>query len=321
KHQAPSTKHQKPSTKNQAPKTRHPSPEVMADTVIWAALSQLLIATLHGFFGAWLAVRMVFRPRKAIIVWGIQLPFTPGMIPAERERFLTTFAQVIAERVLTVETIADELFRLGIRREMEVVSARQYAEQTGSDAFLHDIAERMVQVIEDTGNNRQVAERLDISVARGVIAAVDEKYGLLGQTVAKILVEAGLVRKVLAASLRDLAKEISQNPLSRAALLEAIAAAGHQIFPVRELKDELDGLPLVTPDLSAVDRFVISLSQRLDMERILKEQLMAFSDEMIEDLVYQAAGRELKMIIRFGAVVGFLIGLVQALLVVVSRWP
>lgn len=281
------------------------------------ALSQLGIATLHGYFGAWLAVRMVFRPRRALYVFGIRLPFTPGMIPAEREHFLNTFAHVIAERVLTVETIADEILNLGIRTEIEEVSARNYTEQTTTETFIRKISERLVRTLEDTQKNERLANRLDSTVAESVVAAASEKYGFLGKTVATILVDAGLIRKIVAASFQDIADQLSRNPLSRAALLEALAEAGQQIFPSREPTGELVAL-VSRQDVSLIDEFVLSLSRRLNIERILKEQLAALNDEMIEDMIYRAAGRELQIIIQFGALVGFGVGIVQALLVLFS---
>ncbi|MBX7219768.1 MAG: DUF445 family protein [Blastocatellia bacterium] len=283
---------------------------------VWlTALLQLVIAVLHGLAGAWLAVRMVFRPRQAWTLGGLRVPFTPGLIPSERELFLDTFARVIAERVLTVETVADEILSLGIRTELEVVSARQYSEQTNTDYFIQRITERLVDALEQTNNNEELANRLETMIARSIVDAVEEKYGPVGRSVANLLTDAGLVRKVLKVSFQEIADHLSHNPLARQALLESLSAAGKQIFPETGGPD-----PASTVQVTVMDEFVVSLSRRLNIEQILKEQLAAFSDEMIEELIYRAAGRELNMIIRFGGVVGLGVGVIQALLVVFSAW-
>ncbi len=286
---------------------------------IWiTALSQLVIATFHGLLGAWLAVRMVFRPLRPVYILGWKLPFTPGMIPSERESFLERFASVIADRVLTVETITDEIVNLGIQSEIHAVSALHYAEQTASEDFLTSLAQRFVGVLGDERNAEPISRRVNQGLSAIVVNEVGEKYGFVGKIIANRLIETGLIRKILTLSLKDIARQLSLNPVAHDAMVEAITAVGQQMFTTStgEFK-----LPTAGPDqeMTVVDDFVKSLSRRLDIERILREQLDGLSNEMIEDMVYRAAGRELNMIIRFGAFVGFGIGLVQAGLVLLGR--
>lgn len=290
---------------------------------LWlTALSQLVIATVHGLLGAWLAVRMVFRPLKPVYIFGWKLPFTPGMIPAERESFLERFAGVIADRVLTVETITDEIVNLGIQSEIQAVSAHHYNEQTTSEDFLTSLAQRFVGVLEDERNAEPISRRVNENLSAIVVAQVGEKYGFIGKIIANRLIETGLIKKILTLSLKDIARQLSLNPVSRDAMVNAITAVGQQVFSGTATgTGEYKPLPSTGPDqeMTVVDDFVKSLSRRLDIERIMREQLDGFSNEMIEDLVYRAAGRELNMIIRFGAFVGFGIGIIQAGLVLLGN--
>jgi uncharacterized membrane protein YheB (UPF0754 family) len=57
---------------------------------------------------------------------------------------------------------------------------------------------------------------------------------------------------------------------------------------------------------------VQSLGRRLNIETLLRTQLERLTDQMIEELIYRAAGRELRMIVRFGALVGLGVGILQA---------
>ena len=63
-------------------------------------LSPLLVATLHGYGAAWLAVKMLFRPRRPLHLFGWRIPLTPGMLPKERAHFIEALSTVIAERLL-----------------------------------------------------------------------------------------------------------------------------------------------------------------------------------------------------------------------------
>ena len=45
-----------------------------------------IIGGIIGLITNGIAIRMLFRPLKAIKVWGLTLPFTPGLIPKEKPR-------------------------------------------------------------------------------------------------------------------------------------------------------------------------------------------------------------------------------------------
>ncbi|MGH9945954.1 MAG: DUF445 domain-containing protein [Pyrinomonadaceae bacterium] len=77
--------------------------------IIWVQMALLVIfATVHGYAGAWLAVRMLFRPRKPFKLLGLTL-FPQGMIPRHRDRLATAIGKAVGEELVSQETIMDEL--------------------------------------------------------------------------------------------------------------------------------------------------------------------------------------------------------------------
>jgi uncharacterized membrane protein YheB (UPF0754 family) len=68
----------------------------------------LLFATVHGYIGAWLAVRMLFRPRKPFKLLGLTL-FPQGMIPRHRDRLAQAIGKAVGEELVSQETIMEEL--------------------------------------------------------------------------------------------------------------------------------------------------------------------------------------------------------------------
>ena len=68
----------------------------------------ILFATVHGYVGAWLAVRMLFRPRKPLRVFGITI-FPQGMIPRHRDRLATAIGKAVGEELVSHDTIIEQL--------------------------------------------------------------------------------------------------------------------------------------------------------------------------------------------------------------------
>jgi len=76
---------------------------------IWVQIGVLIIfATAHGYVGAWLAVRMLFRPREPFKILGITL-FPQGMIPRHRDRLANAIGKAVGEELVSQETIMEEL--------------------------------------------------------------------------------------------------------------------------------------------------------------------------------------------------------------------
>lgn len=40
-----------------------------------------LTGGIIGYFTNWLAIKMMFRPHKAKYIFGMKIPFTPGLMP------------------------------------------------------------------------------------------------------------------------------------------------------------------------------------------------------------------------------------------------
>ena len=75
----------------------------------WFQMVLLIVfATLHGYAGAWLAVRMLFRPRQPFKVLGITL-FPQGMIPRHRDRLANAIGKAVGEELVSQETIMEQL--------------------------------------------------------------------------------------------------------------------------------------------------------------------------------------------------------------------
>src|SRR3982751_5813292 len=68
----------------------------------------VLFATFHGYAGAWLAVRMLFRPRRPVKLLGITI-FPQGMIPRHRDRLANAIGKAVGEELVSQDTIIEQL--------------------------------------------------------------------------------------------------------------------------------------------------------------------------------------------------------------------
>ncbi|MBN2875172.1 MAG: DUF445 family protein, partial [Spirochaetales bacterium] len=62
-----------------------------------------------GLFTNWLAIKMLFRPLLERRIFGIRVPFTPGILPRERARIAQSMGDTVASDLLNDETLSARL--------------------------------------------------------------------------------------------------------------------------------------------------------------------------------------------------------------------
>ena len=102
---------------------------------LWAQIALfILLATLHGYAGAWLAVRMLFRPRLPVKLLGITI-FPQGMIPRHRARLADAIGKAVGEELVSQETVLQELFEKDFLRKKIQKVVDSYTEEILSQNY------------------------------------------------------------------------------------------------------------------------------------------------------------------------------------------
>ncbi len=91
-------------------------------------ISFIVFATVHGFAGAWLAVRMLFRPRYPVKLLGLTI-FPQGMIPRHRDRLAVAIGKAVGEELVSKETVLEELFEKDFLRKKIQSLVDSYAQE------------------------------------------------------------------------------------------------------------------------------------------------------------------------------------------------
>ena len=77
-------------------------------TIIYDMIHYILTPILGGVIGYItndIAIRMLFRPHTAKYLFGIRIPFTPGLIPKEKARIASSIGDAISENLMSKEVL------------------------------------------------------------------------------------------------------------------------------------------------------------------------------------------------------------------------
>jgi uncharacterized membrane protein YheB (UPF0754 family) len=85
------------------------------------AIAIVVIATIHGFGAAWMAIWMLFHPYKPVKLLGITV-WPQGMIPRHREKLAQSIGNAVGNELVSQETVFDALFETSFfKRKVEDV--------------------------------------------------------------------------------------------------------------------------------------------------------------------------------------------------------
>ena len=88
---------------------------------IWLLFAPPVVGGIIGYFTNDIAIKMLFRPYRAIYIKGRQLPFTPGLIPRNQERLAKRISDTIMGSLLTPEELQNLARRLLQTERMQSV--------------------------------------------------------------------------------------------------------------------------------------------------------------------------------------------------------
>lgn len=83
-------------------------------------LIPVIVGAIIGYFTNWLAIKMLFRPHYEKKIMGIKIPFTPGLIPKERNRIAKSIGETVGVYLLSPETIVEALSDKRTDREIKL---------------------------------------------------------------------------------------------------------------------------------------------------------------------------------------------------------
>ena len=286
-------------------------------------ISGPIIGGIVGYVTNYLAIKMLFRPYKPIMIGRHRLPFTPGIVPKRKD--------LLAE--MLGRSIVDKFFNAD---DLEIVFT--------SEAFIGAFADGVVSLLTDThttlgelGLNETASSASDLSSCVKDELCVRIQAAILRSDLSRRLAEEGLraVEKRLGNSVvgkvfhEQIASVVTEPLISE--LEKYILHEGRSvILPI--LEDELRELGELTAaevtfrlfrDRDVLHAFACRLHQKfmkkyvrhlaesVDVGGMITEKVQQMSALEIENLVVSVVSRELKYVVFLGALIGMMIGTIN----------
>lgn len=286
-----------------------------------------IIGGLIGFITNSLAIKMLFRPHHAIYIGRFHVPFTPGLIPKEKERIAGAIGEVIAKYLLDDATIQKAVCDPKIKEKTAV--------------YVHEFILRMKQVtisLEVFLDQKGVLNPLNImetrfrnSVSDYVVKTITES-DLIDDLIKSALLSVQqemnpLVGKIAKNSLRAAEPQIIAN--TKEMLLERgsqiiggyidqkyVEICDYKICDLAEIaeKHEKDAIEFFWDKYIYFMKYQSSsLIKELNLQRIVEDRINGYDVAQLEKIILSISKKELNALVWLGGLLGMLMGFVNLL--------
>lgn len=166
----------------------------MADFSIYYVTAPL-IGGVIGYITNYIAIKMLFRPHTAKYVFGMKVPFTPGIIPKEKGRIAEAIGGAISQNLMNHEVLSRYLLSEEMKGKVrhtveEFMAVQKRNPESVADFLKHYMSEKELQSIVTSVNadlTQQVHSKLADSevgknVAHIVVGNVVEKMKKMNPT-------------------------------------------------------------------------------------------------------------------------------------------
>ena len=263
----------------------------------------LALGALIGYVTNYIAVKMLFRPYEAVKIGNKTLPFTPGVIPKNKPRIARACGAAVEGSLFSQDDIKKAI--TGSIRKPDISGIRV------SDIVSEGLSERLAETLADklTGE----IKKTDI---KGLI--VEKGAAILEEKVKDTMLAMFVNRDMIASFAEPIEQKVLQYLDGEGCVYLNMKIRG-EIENIRsrtlgqeaaELNLDLDGFTDRVFD-EFVDEKLGPLTSGIDKAAVVEDKINRMDVREFEKLVLSVMKKELQAVVNLGALIGFVIGLIN----------
>ena len=292
------------------------------------------VGAVIGYFTNYIAIRMLFRPHQPKYFMGIHIPFTPGIIPKEKNRIAGAIGKAVSENLMNREVLEKSLLseemlgKIGdainefvttqsCNNETIEQFAVHYLPQEDIETMRTDVTSGIVKMITGKLENSHLGE----SIAHLATQHVMEKTrkSVAGKLGADLFLHpvAQLVEGVLAKHINEILHNNSGQMIEGLVNDESQRLMGMTMSELMTGHDEQ--VAQIKSGILSAYRVIITehlprILQDIDISTIIEQRINDMDMDEAEAIILDVMRKELRAIVWLGALLGSIMGTINSFL-------
>ena len=299
--------------------------------IIARAIVAPLLGGVIGYITNDLAIRMLFRPRKAVYIGKFHVPFTPGLIPSQQGRIAQSIGDVVSGQLLNEETLRQTLLSEATVQKLQE-KARAFLRKLSKDGrrvrellAKQEVREKanvnvdeLTQKLTEGLTAKIIESKLGYTVVESIIG---DKMDFINQNKWLSILLDDNAQKSIKEKLAEKVDEIiaDKAPGAIAAIVdryraEIMDARICDLYARFEDKEDAAIEGLTGMYTSILGDNLGRLLQAINIEKIVVDKINGLDPAELETVIFGVMKKELRAIVYLGALLGFLMGFINLLL-------
>ena len=291
------------------------------------------VGALIGGLTNKVAIRMLFRPHRAVYIGRFHVPFTPGIIPKEKPRIAAAIGDAVGNELLNSDVLSqtllsDEMYTkisnsvnsLVDRMMVDTTPLRdviaRYAAPEETDRLLSQMQTDLVQTLCLKLSNEAIGDHVATLAIDHVMNRLSQNFvGRLGASALDLVRNS--VQHFLADNINQLLQQNSQPMLQSWVSTETQHLLDTPLCQLcQHLQPQLRQLAGMVVNIykQVVQDNLPRMLQTLDLQRIVQDRINDMDMQQTEQLILTIMKKELRALVWFGVLLGFLMGFITNIL-------
>lgn len=292
------------------------------------------VGAVIGYITNDIAIRMLFRPHEAKYFMGFHIPFTPGIIPKEKSRIAASIGKAVSENLMNREVLeksllSDEMLaKMGSAIDEFVTTqsnndetieqfASHYLTSDDISAMRGNVTEGIVKMITGKLQDSQLGNNIaHMAIEHAVEKTRNSVAGLFGadKFVAGV---AQPIERLLAKHINEILQNNSEQMVEGLVNDQSDQLMG---MTMRQLvTGHNDQIAQIKNGIFNAYRVIITehlprILQDIDISTIIEQRINEMDMKEAEAIILDVMKKELRAIVWLGALLGSIMGTINALI-------
>lgn len=291
---------------------------------ILKVVMSILIGAIIGYCTNYIAIKMLFRPKKLIKIGSFKIPFTPGIIPKNQGRIAKAISTAVATQLFTKEDLKNTFLSENMKKSISNMVNNTLV-QNNKDISQFFINEVGTKKYEDFNEKlcTNLTNKIKDSILQIDIASILVREGgsvlkekLQGSMMAMFINDDMIASfaKPLETAIYNYISEHGDEilrPLVQNELNKTLNKSTKELLLEFNLQENFIGNVVADVYVKVISRKIDTLIEHINIAKVVETKINAMNVDEIENLVMFVMKNELQAVINLGALIGAIIGIIN----------
>ena len=285
---------------------------------------------LIGAFTNYLAIKMLFRPYNEKRLFGVVVPFTPGIVPKRKNELARAIGGVVSKNLVDAEGVSkmllseetinklkskvDEIIRSFQSNEESLQSFfSKYAGDERVNALMSRVKNNLENKVDEVVSDDNIGKTIAVSA----MSAFDDRVGdgFVGLLTKNMLADS--IKDKITPKLANMINDVMRGDGKRMILnivdteIDRFANGSVASWTSRISDEKIEELKngVVRLYSEKVTTELPRLLKTINISKVVEDKIQSMDMPTVEKLVLDVANNELSMLVWFGGLLGAIIGI------------